>query len=80
MAGEGRRAAPPPQRVSRRRLIDARLETLRTLEHFGWALKFVRRPPFEEPIPMVFDGERKKYAVLRADGTLDEHPGLDIRR
>lgn len=53
--------------------------TLNELERFGWELKFIRRPPFQESIAVVFDGDRKTYAVLRADGTLDEHPGFDIR-
>ena len=49
------------------------------LERFGWELKFIRRPPFQPPIPVIFDGDRKSWAVLREDGTLDENPGFDIR-
>lgn len=58
--------------------LDQRL-TLRELENFGWELKFIRRALFREPVPVVVDGERKRYAVLRLDGTLDENPGFDIR-
>ena len=50
------------------------------LEKFGWELKFIRRPMFQQPVPVVFDSDRKNYAVLNADGTLDENPGFDIRR
>lgn len=57
---------------------DQRL-TLSELERYGWELKFIRRRPFEEPVPVVFDGDRKKFAVLRVDGTLDENPGFEIR-
>lgn len=53
--------------------------TLNELERFGWELKFIRRPPFQESIAVVFDGDHKTYAVLRADGTLDEDPGFEIR-
>jgi hypothetical protein len=52
---------------------------LRELERFGWELKFVRRKPFQPLIPVVFDGDRKKYAVLEPDGTLNENPGFNIR-
>ena len=52
---------------------------LNELERFGWELKFIRRPPFQPPIPVVFDGDRKSYAVLLEDGTLDENPGFEIR-
>jgi len=53
--------------------------TLVELEHFGWALKFVRRPLFQPSIPVVFDADRKRYAVLETDGSLNEQPGFDIR-
>ncbi len=53
--------------------------TLQHLEGFGWELKFVRRPLFQTPIPVVFDGERRRYAVLEEDGSLNENPDFDIR-
>ena len=49
------------------------------LERFGWELKFVRRPPFQPSIPVVFDADRKQFAVLEPDGTLNENPGFTIR-
>ena len=39
----------------------------------------MRRPLFQAPIPIVFDGDRKTFAVLEADGTLNENPGFVIR-
>jgi len=54
--------------------------TLQQLEGFGWELKFVRKPLFQTPIPVVFDGERRRYAVLEEDGSLNESPDFDIRR
>jgi hypothetical protein len=58
--------------------VDQRL-ALAGLEQFGWELKFVRRPPFQKPIPVVFDPDRKKFAVLEPDGRLNEKPGFEIR-
>jgi len=43
-------------------------------------LKFIRRPLFQDPIAVVFDSERKHFAVLEPDGTLNENPGFDIRK
>jgi len=60
-------------------LNDDQRMTLVELEHFGWALKFVRRPLFQPSNPVVFDADRKRYAVLEADGSLNEQPGFDIR-
>jgi hypothetical protein len=63
----------------RRQLNQDQLMTLAELEHFGWELRFIRRQPFQEPVPVVFDAERRRFAVLRRDGGIDEDPGFDIR-
>jgi len=76
---ERRKTAPPPPRALERDLNEKQIYTLRTLETVGWELKFVRRKLFQDPIPVVFDGDRKKFAVLEQDGTLNESPGFDIR-
>ncbi len=64
----------------KRQLNEDQRLTLSELERYGWELKFIRREPFKEPVAVVFDGDRCKFAVLKADGTLDEtHAGIDIR-
>ncbi len=50
------------------------------LEQFGWELKFVRRKAFQPPVAVVFDGDRKHFAVLEPDGSLNENPGFEIRQ
>ena len=50
-----------------------------TLEHFGWELRFVRRPLFRDPVPVLFDRGNARYVVLRADGSLDESQTLPLR-
>ncbi len=80
MTSKERRAeAERPKRTMRSDLNAAQLETLGDLERFGWELKFVRRPMFQPSIPVVFDGDRKTFAILEVDGTLNEHPPFDIR-
>jgi hypothetical protein len=66
--------------VLKRELNEAQLTTLQGLEQFGWELKFVRRKPFQAPIAVVFDGDRKNFAVLEIDGSLNENPGFEIRQ
>ena len=75
-----RRKGPRAVCPSGRELNPAQLAALSDLERFGWELKFIRRPLFQETVPVVFDPDRKHFAVLTADGTLDEHPGFDIRK
>lgn len=76
---ERRKAAAPPSRVLERLLNPAQIETLRSLEHFGWELKFVRKPLFQPAVPIVFDGDRKCYAVIEEDGQLNANPPFKIR-
>jgi hypothetical protein len=80
MSGSERRSGDKPRSSSLRQRLnqDQQLE-LATLERFGWELRFIRQPPFQKPIPVVYDPETKHYAVLREDGSLDEHPSFTIR-
>lgn len=77
---ERRKALRELSSVLKRDLNEAQRTTLQGLEQFGWELKFVRRKPFQPPVAVVFDGDRKHFAVLEADGSLNEDPGLDIRQ
>ena len=63
----------------KRELNEAQRTTLGELERFGWELKYIRRPLFQPSIPIIFDGDRKTFAVLEPDGTLNEHPPFKIR-
>ena len=79
MTQERRKDAEHTKRELRADLNDVQLETLGALERFGWELKFIRRPLFQPSIPVIFDGDRKTFAILEADGKLNEHPPFDIR-
>ncbi len=76
---ERRTTEPHPICALRSDLNEAQLQTLADLERFGWQLKFVRRPMFQPSIPVVFDPDHKTYAVLEANGSLNEHPLFEIR-
>jgi hypothetical protein len=76
---ERRADARQAQSLLRSQLNQDQLLTLCELEHFGWELKFIRRKPFQPPIPVVFDADRKRFAVLDEDGSLNTEPGFAIR-
>jgi len=42
-------------------------------------LNFVRRPLFQPLVPVLLDPDRKGYAILEEDGTLNEQPSFVIR-
>jgi len=79
-ANERRKTEGRPTITLRRDLNQDQQFALAELEKYGWELKFIRRPMFQQPIPVVFDSDRKSYAVLLPDGTLDHNPGFNIRK
>ena len=58
-------------------LNEAQLQALQTVERFGWRLRFVRKPLFLEPVPVVYSPEGKAFAVIEEDGKLNTE--IDIR-
>lgn len=73
-----RRTAPNPAEL-RAGLTPEQRQAVDTLEHFGWQLRFVRRPLFRDPVPVLFDRNGERYVVLQPDGTLDESQTLTLR-
>lgn len=83
---------PPPPPVRERRsaavqdpislragMTPAQLDALSTLEQFRWTLRFVRRPMFRAPIPIVFSPDGSRFIVIEDDGSINENPGFKIR-
>ena len=75
---ERRRAERERSAVLKQQLNDAQLATLNTLERFGWEIKFIRRTATGK-VPVLFDPDTRKYAVLGESGELDESPSLSFR-
>ncbi len=79
MAEKQRKTEKELATLLKRELNEEQRLTLADLERFGWELKFIRRPLFQPSIAVVFDSDRKRFAVLEPDGTLNENPGITIR-
>lgn len=60
-------------------LNDAQMHTMRHLESFGWELKFIRRPVFQEPIAVMVGPKEGDYGVLEKDGELNRESEIVIR-
>jgi hypothetical protein len=74
-----RRDQAPIPAVLKSELNPEQKETLGELEKFGWELRFVRHDPEQRPIPVIFDADREKFAVLDQEGHLDEKAFINIR-
>ncbi len=60
-------------------LNPAQRKTLSTLRDFHWTLRFVRRPMFGDPVPVLFDRDNQRYVIIEADGAVNAHPDLVLR-
>ena len=76
---ERRLHAQRPPALLKRELNDAQSFALSGLERFGWELKFIRHPLFQDPVAVVFDAERGVYAVIERDGSLNERATVALR-
>ncbi len=54
--------------------------TLGEIGKFGWELRFVRMPLFQEAVPVVFSGDGDQIGVLEEDGRLNLQPNIEFRR
>ena len=69
---------PVPENI-KELMNDVQMRTLRQLEGFGWQLGFIRRPLFQEPVPVVFDASQRRFGVIEEDGQLNLQAGVTIR-
>jgi len=60
-------------------LNEAQLRTLRKVEDFGWQLAFIRRPLFQDIVPVVVSDDGTKHGVLEEDGNINMQHELMIR-
>jgi hypothetical protein len=79
MKDEKRKGDKPVPDDVKEHLNYAQLALLRTIEGFGWRLKFVRRPLFREPVIVVTSHDDSQIGILEDDGRLNLDPGIDTR-
>jgi len=61
-------------------LSEEQMNALHQAEKFGWHLVFIRRPLFQDPVPVMQSGDHPDhYALLQTDGGLDLSPVLTMR-
>ena len=72
------RADPIPDNLDEI-LSEFQFMALRRIEGFGWELRFVRRPAFQEVIPVIFSSDGSKIGVLEEDGRINMEPDIKLR-
>ncbi|MGO3126977.1 MAG: hypothetical protein ACTIJY_02775 [Luteimonas sp.] len=69
----------PDAATLRAGLTPAQTRAIATLEQLGWTLRFVRRPLFRDPVPVLLEKSGSRWIAVDGDGRLDENPGFEIR-
>jgi len=52
---------------------------LKKMEEFGWKLEFIRKPLFQDVVPVLIHPDKNSVATLEEDGTLNIHADFRIR-
>ena len=61
-------------------LNEHQMQALRHIESFGWQLHFVRRPSFQEPVPVILGPNGDRFAILERDGRINVTHDLNVRK
>ena len=60
-------------------LNKVQIKALRQIENFGWELKFVRRPLFQDPIAVIINSDGDRVGTLEPDGRIDLQQNFELR-
>jgi hypothetical protein len=60
-------------------LTDAQFAELHHIESFGWTLKYIRRPLFQERVVVVMNPDGSSIGILEEDGRLNLESNIDTR-
>ncbi len=58
---------------------ESQIMSLRRIEGFGWELRFIRIPMFQDPVPVVFSADGKSIGILDEDGRVNLEHEMAVR-
>ena len=61
-------------------LTELQLMSLNKISSFGWELIFVRRPLFQEVVPVIKNNNGVQIGVLEEDGRINLEPEIALRK
>ncbi|MGD8566758.1 MAG: hypothetical protein PVJ39_01545 [Gammaproteobacteria bacterium] len=60
-------------------LTSAQMVALRSIEGYGWSLKFIRREGLPTPLPVINGADGTTIGTIDEDGNLNMNPDINIR-
>ncbi|MGD8629668.1 MAG: hypothetical protein PVH38_02315 [Gammaproteobacteria bacterium] len=79
MAKEQRIGVPPVPDNLEETLNEAQIFTLKRMENYGWELKFIRRPLFQDVLPVLYHVDSNEIGVLEDDGSVNMQRDINVR-
>jgi len=79
MDQEKRKGDEPVPDNAIKMLNQMQIMALHQIEGYGWQLQFIRRPLFQDPVPVVIDADGKKIGILEDDGRINMEPDIKVR-
>jgi len=79
MDREKRKGDEPVPDNATEMLNQLQILALRQIESFGWRLRFIRRPLFQDLVAVVADGDGVKIGILEEDGRINMQSDIKIR-
>lgn len=79
MERERRKGVDPVPGDTNQFLTELQQMALRRFEGFGWHIKFIRRPLFQDPVTVIYSAEANQQGVLEEDGQLNLEPDIELR-
>jgi hypothetical protein len=80
MEKERRTGMEPVPNNAEKHLNDTQVLALHQIENFGWHLKFLRRPLFQEAVAVVVNAEGTQTGILDEDGKIDMDSDIKMRQ
>lgn len=69
----------PARKELESKLSREQLISLRRMEALGWSLQFIRKPLFQDAVPIILEGNGKRIGVLEVDGRLNCNVDIEFR-
>jgi len=79
MDNEKRKAGQKTLEQLKDDLNEAQKLAMHRAEGFGWELRFIREPLFQEATAVIYSAEGDRIGVLEPDGRIELKPDIKVR-
>lgn len=69
---------PIPENI-KEHMNEEQLLKLSAISKFGWEIKYIRRPLFQDPVVVVINAEGDSIGILEEDGRLNLESSIKLR-